>query len=98
MSRKGGVGKTTITLALGSMFAMLRGDRVIAVDANPDAGNLAHRLFEREPAYPGLRHLIAAFHAAIRNGAVSPVSPETIVGVAQWCDHVERKLARDGSR
>ena len=44
MSRKGGVGKTTITLALGSTFAMLRGDRVIAVDANPDAGNLAHRV------------------------------------------------------
>ncbi|WP_221934996.1 MinD/ParA family ATP-binding protein, partial [Georgenia yuyongxinii] len=44
MSRKGGVGKTTITLALGSTFAVERGDRVIAVDANPDAGNLAHRL------------------------------------------------------
>ncbi|GAB7003841.1 hypothetical protein JCM18899A_13130 [Nocardioides sp. AN3] len=44
MSRKGGVGKTTMTLALGSVFAMLRGDRVVAVDANPDAGNLAHRL------------------------------------------------------
>ena len=44
MSRKGGVGKTTIALALGSTFAMLRGDRVIAVDANPDAGNLAHRV------------------------------------------------------
>jgi putative peptide zinc metalloprotease protein len=43
MSRKGGVGKTTMTLALGSTFAVLRGDRVIAVDANPDAGNLAHR-------------------------------------------------------
>ncbi|HEU0042490.1 MAG TPA: MinD/ParA family protein, partial [Jiangellaceae bacterium] len=44
MSRKGGVGKTTMTLAIGSTFAMLRGDRVIAVDANPDAGNLAHRV------------------------------------------------------
>jgi putative peptide zinc metalloprotease protein len=44
MSRKGGVGKTTISLALGSTFAMLRGDRVVAVDANPDAGNLAHRV------------------------------------------------------
>lgn len=44
MSRKGGVGKTTITLALGSTFATLRGDRVVAVDANPDAGNLAHRV------------------------------------------------------
>jgi putative peptide zinc metalloprotease protein len=44
MSRKGGVGKTTMTLALGSTFAMQRGDRVVAVDANPDAGNLAHRV------------------------------------------------------
>ena len=44
MSRKGGVGKTTITLALGSTYATLRGDRVVAVDANPDAGNLAHRV------------------------------------------------------
>ena len=44
ISRKGGVGKTTITLALGSTFAMMRGDRVVALDANPDAGNLAHRV------------------------------------------------------
>lgn len=44
MSRKGGVGKTTMTLALGSTFSSLRGDRVVAVDANPDAGNLAHRV------------------------------------------------------
>jgi putative peptide zinc metalloprotease protein len=44
MSRKGGVGKTTITMALGSTYSTLRGDRVVAVDANPDAGNLAHRV------------------------------------------------------
>ena len=49
MSRKGGVGKTTITLALGSTYAMLRGDRVVAVDANPDAGNLAHRVSQPCP-------------------------------------------------
>lgn len=44
MSRKGGVGKTTMSFAIGSTFASLRGDRVIAVDANPDAGNLSHRV------------------------------------------------------
>jgi putative peptide zinc metalloprotease protein len=44
MSRKGGVGKTTVTMALGNTYAATRGDRVIAVDANPDAGNLAHRI------------------------------------------------------
>jgi putative peptide zinc metalloprotease protein len=50
MSRKGGVGKTTITLALGSTFAVHRGDRVVAVDANPDAGNLVHRMAARTGA------------------------------------------------
>lgn len=44
MSRKGGVGKTTVALGLGSTYSSLRGDRVVAVDANPDAGNLAHRV------------------------------------------------------
>lgn len=44
MSRKGGVGKTTITVGVGMTFAEARGDRVVAVDANPDAGNLARRI------------------------------------------------------
>lgn len=44
MSRKGGVGKTTVTVGVGSTFAAVRGDRVVAVDANPDAGNLSHRI------------------------------------------------------
>ncbi|MGV9795789.1 AAA family ATPase [Gordonia sp. NPDC003422] len=44
LSLKGGVGKTTTTIGLGSAFASLRGDRVIAVDANPDLGTLASRV------------------------------------------------------
>jgi MinD-like ATPase involved in chromosome partitioning or flagellar assembly len=44
ISLKGGVGKTTTTAALGAMFAELRGDRVIAVDANPDRGTLIERV------------------------------------------------------
>ncbi|QHN33528.1 AAA family ATPase [Gordonia amarae] len=44
LSVKGGVGKTTTTVGLGSAFASLRGDRVIAVDANPDFGTLARRI------------------------------------------------------
>ncbi|MCP1388025.1 MinD/ParA family protein [Corynebacterium sp. TA-R-1] len=43
MSLKGGVGKTTTTVALGGIFAQTRGDRVIAIDANPDLGTLAQR-------------------------------------------------------
>ncbi|MFW0791387.1 AAA family ATPase [Gordonia sp. CPCC 205333] len=44
LSLKGGVGKTTVTIGLGSALASLRGDRVIAVDANPDLGTLARRV------------------------------------------------------
>jgi hypothetical protein len=43
-SLKGGVGKTTVAAVLGLTLAEYRGDRVIAVDANPDAGTLADRL------------------------------------------------------
>ncbi|MGH3688512.1 MAG: AAA family ATPase [Microbacterium sp.] len=44
LSRKGGVGKTTITALLGMALADAREDRVIAVDANPDRGTLAERI------------------------------------------------------
>src|SRR3954451_12551554 len=44
ISRKGGVGKTTTCLLAGHTFAALRGDRVIALDGNPDAGTLGHRI------------------------------------------------------
>jgi MinD-like ATPase involved in chromosome partitioning or flagellar assembly len=43
-SLKGGVGKTTVSACLGLVLAENRGDRVIALDANPDAGTLADRL------------------------------------------------------
>jgi MinD-like ATPase involved in chromosome partitioning or flagellar assembly len=46
-SMKGGVGKTTVTAMLGLMFAEHRGDRIVALDANPDAGTLAERLTGR---------------------------------------------------
>ena len=44
LSLKGGVGKTTTTMGLGATLASLRGDRVIAVDANPDRGTLSDKL------------------------------------------------------
>ncbi|MGP4055884.1 ESX-1 associated ATP-binding protein EpsI N-terminal domain-containing protein [Mycobacterium sp. 4D054] len=40
---KGGVGKTAVTVALGSALASIRGDRILAIDADPDGGNLADR-------------------------------------------------------
>lgn len=43
LSRKGGVGKTTVTTLLGMTLADIREDRVIAMDANPDRGTLSDR-------------------------------------------------------
>jgi putative peptide zinc metalloprotease protein len=44
ISRKGGVGKTSTCLLVGHTFASHRGDRVVALDGNPDAGTLGHRV------------------------------------------------------
>ncbi len=50
LSLKGGVGKTTVTVGLGATLASLRGDRVIAVDANPDRGTLSDKVRLETPA------------------------------------------------
>jgi len=44
LTRKGGVGKTTVTTLLGMALAEVRDDRVIAIDANPDRGTLSERV------------------------------------------------------
>ena len=44
LTRKGGVGKTTVTALLGMAMAEVREDLVIAIDANPDRGTLAERV------------------------------------------------------
>lgn len=72
LSRKGGVGKTTTTVGLGSTLAVHRGDRVIGLDANPDAGNLAERIHGENPAT--VRDLI---DAADRIGSYTDVRSYT---------------------
>jgi MinD-like ATPase involved in chromosome partitioning or flagellar assembly len=56
VSLKGGVGKTTVSATLGGTFASIRGDRVIAVDANPDRGTLSQKVPLETPAT--VRHLL----------------------------------------
>ncbi|RCK62131.1 MinD/ParA family protein [Microbacterium sorbitolivorans] len=56
MSRKGGVGKTTVTALLGMALADARDDRVVAVDANPDRGTLAERI--AKPSGKTVRDLV----------------------------------------
>jgi len=44
LSAKGGVGKTTVAVGIGSVLSSLRGDPVLAVDACTDFGSLADRV------------------------------------------------------
>lgn len=70
LSIKGGVGKTTTTLGLGSAFATVRTDRIIAVDANPDRGTLAERV-RNQSTHSTVRDLLNDDHinsyADVRN-------------------------------
>jgi MinD-like ATPase involved in chromosome partitioning or flagellar assembly len=56
ISRKGGVGATTVTTLLGMALAEVRDDRVLAVDAHPDRGTLAERV--SEPAAASVRDVV----------------------------------------
>ena len=46
-SRKGGVGKSTLAMLLGSQFNVARRDRVLVLDSNPDSSSLAVRAAHR---------------------------------------------------
>ena len=58
ISLKGGVGKTTTTISLGATLASERQDKVIAIDANPDAGTLGRRV--RRETGATIRDLVTA--------------------------------------
>jgi MinD-like ATPase involved in chromosome partitioning or flagellar assembly len=47
LTRKGGVGKTTVTTLIGMALSKSREDRILAIDANPDRGTLAERVKKR---------------------------------------------------
>ncbi|OOK65774.1 cobQ/CobB/MinD/ParA nucleotide binding domain protein [Mycobacterium kansasii] len=79
LSLKGGVGKTTITATLGGTFASIRGDRVVAVDANPDRGTLSQKVPVETPAT--VRHLLRDADGIDR---YSDVRSYTSVGPAGW--------------
>jgi MinD-like ATPase involved in chromosome partitioning or flagellar assembly len=53
---KGGVGRTTVTAALGSVFSATRGDRIPAIDVDPNGGNLVDRTARRSAAT--IEHLL----------------------------------------
>jgi predicted dehydrogenase len=79
-------------------FAVVEGDAVSRarkisapfVEAGATAGaaavNLATRAVRQQPAYPGLRELIAALYAAVRAGGAAPIAPAEALAVARARD------------
>jgi MinD-like ATPase involved in chromosome partitioning or flagellar assembly len=57
LQEKGGVGKTTVTVGVGSALARYRDDKIVGIDANPASGNLAKRI--DEPSQGTWRGLIS---------------------------------------
>lgn len=58
--------------------------------------NLGRRAVRREPAYPGLRPLIAAFYAALRSEGTSPILATETLAIAQAWEQIQQQ-AREGA-
>ncbi|WP_017585619.1 MinD/ParA family ATP-binding protein [Nocardiopsis ganjiahuensis] len=94
LSLKGGVGKTTASVLLGSFLASARESRVVVVDANPDRGTLRDRILlqnkqtlhdlssraEQIGSYTELRQYVSVNDARL-HALVAPAVPTTHGGI-----------------
>lgn len=106
---RGGCGKTTVAALLGRVYARRRADRVLTLDADPEAGSLSWRL--------GLQagHSVTVLAKAVQAGKVktmadlqpllagagdglwcapAPVHPEAAVATVATARDVSRALSR----
>lgn len=60
--------------------------------------NLCRRTMRREPAYPGLRTLVARFYDSVRSGGPPPVIPADAMHVARACDTLIGRLVSAPAR
>ncbi|RFD27199.1 secretion protein EspI [Mycobacterium uberis] len=73
---KGGTGKTTVTVTLGSMLAQVRNDRILVVDADTGSGNLADRAGRSSEAT--IADLLAAKELTHYNDIRTHISVNTV--------------------
>jgi hypothetical protein len=66
-----------------------RGQKLVAAAA----ANLAVRAVRSEPAYPGLRELIAAFYLGVRSNGRAPIADDEAVEVAEIVDRLRASPA-----
>ncbi|MFF8097857.1 FhaA domain-containing protein [Streptomyces sp. NPDC016675] len=91
ISLKGGVGKTTTTTALGAMLATERQDRVVAIDANPDAGTLSRRV--RRETDATIRDLVAEIPAIDNYMAVRRFTSQSPSGLEILANEADPTLS-----
>ncbi|MFE2051824.1 FhaA domain-containing protein [Streptomyces sp. NPDC059459] len=91
ISLKGGVGKTTTTTALGAMLATERQDRVVAIDANPDAGTLSRRV--RRETGATIRDLVAEIPALDNYMAVRRFTSQSPSGLEILANEADPTLS-----
>lgn len=53
------------------------------------SSNLASRALRAEPAYPGLRELVAGTYEAVRTGGPAPIAAPEVIAVADACEFVQ---------
>ncbi|MDA2803306.1 MinD/ParA family ATP-binding protein [Nocardiopsis suaedae] len=76
-----GVGTTTVALALGAVLAAHRGDRVIAVDGDPERAPITERMALKWHAELPLQDLIASPDAAVRYSDMNRFTAQTTGGL-----------------
>ena len=82
-------GFATVDRAPVSRLAKIsRPIRRSAASGSAAALNLGRRLLNWEPAYPGLRDLIRAFYASVRNDSAAPISAAEVLSVARARDRL----------
>lgn len=91
ISLKGGVGKTTTTTALGATLATERQDRVVAIDANPDAGTLSRRV--RRETNATIRDLVAEIPTLTNYMAVRRFTSQSASGLEILANEADPALS-----
>ncbi|WP_051969202.1 nucleotide-binding protein [Kitasatospora azatica] len=91
VSLKGGVGKTSTTLGLGATLATERSDRVIAIDANPDAGTLGRRVPQETGAT--IRDLVTALPGLSTYMDIRAFTSQTSCGLEVLANDVDPAIS-----
>ncbi|MFE2850141.1 MinD/ParA family protein [Streptomyces lavendulae] len=91
ISLKGGVGKTTVTTVLGSTLASERPDKVLAIDANPDAGTLGRRVHRETRAT--IRDLVQAIPTLRTYMDIRPFTSQTPAGLEIIANDVDPAIS-----